>query len=381
MKQLTFLRKETVKWQEAAEPTIKSPDAAIVRPFVAGRCDGDSVFLFHNYTRAIRIGVAVHFLDPKVLSVFGKRPFQGPIPVGHECIAEVVETGEAVTRFQKGDVVVVPWAISCGTCPVCSDHLYSHCRNNPHPTPVAAYGFGEATGGWGGMVSDYVLVPFADRMLTRLPAGVDPLHAASLSDNITDAYRTVGPFLENGEKSPVLVMGGSCKSIGLYAVGMAKALGSAQVDYVDHDRERLEIAESFGANAVEVPEGSVLFKSNVPLLKDGYPVTVDASNSVRRLQYAIKSLAFGGTCTSTGFFFRSGTPLPLWEMYLKSATLKVGISHPLRDIPKALDLMMHKGFQPQKVTTLLAYWEQAEEAYLAKTTKLILHRRPLYSSL
>jgi alcohol dehydrogenase len=64
-------------------------------------------------------------------------------------------------------------------------------------------------------------------------------------------------------------------------------------------------------------------------------------------------------------------------MYLKSATLKVAISHPTRDIPKALHLMTHRGFQPQKVTTLLADWDSAEDAYLAKTTKLVLHRTPL----
>ncbi|MBC7891507.1 MAG: zinc-binding dehydrogenase, partial [Sphingobacteriaceae bacterium] len=236
---------------------------------------------------------------------------------------------------------------------------------------------GPATGGWGGMVSDSLRVPFADSMLVTLPAGVDPLHAASLSDNVTDAYRTVGPYLENGGQSPVLVMGGSCKSIGLYAVGIAKAMGSARVDYVDYDRERLEIAASFGANAIEVGEKSALFKQDLPLLRDGYPVTVDASNSVKRLQYAIRSLAYGGVCTTTGFFFQRGTPLPLWEMYLKSATLKVGIAHPIRDIPNALNLMTHHGFKPQNVTTLLTDWENAEEAYLTQTTKVVLHRKPV----
>lgn len=376
MKQLTFLRKGTVRWQDAAEPRLQSPLEAIVRPFVAGRCDGDAVFLFHNYTRAIQAGVAVHFLDPKVLAAFGNQPFRGPYPVGHECIAQVVEVGEQVRGVQKGDTVVVPWSVSCGTCPVCSDQLHSHCRNNAQPTLVAAYGFGPATGGWGGMVSDRLRVPFADAMLVKLPAGVDPVHAASLSDNVTDAYRTVGPYLEQGEASPVLVMGGSCKSIGLYAVGMAKALGSAQVDYVDSDRERLEIAASFGANVVEVGEKSALFKQNLPLLKEGYPITVDASNSVKRLQYAIRALAHGGVCTTTGFFFQAGTPLPLWEMYLKSATLKVGISHPIRDIPAALRLMTDRGFRPQTVTTLLADWESAEEAYIAQTTKVVLVRKP-----
>lgn len=377
MKQLTLIKKGKLKWLEKEEPTIGNPHQAIVRPFVAGRCDGDSLFLFHNYTRAIQLGVAVHFLDAKVLDAFGKNPFKAPIPVGHEGIAEVVETGDEVHNFKKGDRVILPWAISCGTCPTCQQKLFSNCRNNDKNTLVAAYGFGEGTGGWGGMVSDLVLVPFAETMLMKLPDGVDPVHAVSLSDNISDAYRTVGPYLEAGQQSPVLIMGGAAQSIGLYAVGMAKALGSAQVDYVDDDPQRLGIAASFGANAIEVKNRSTLFKTNQPLLKGGYPVTVDASNSVPRLTFSLKALAQGGVCTSVGFYFNRRTPLPLWDMYLKNATFKIGTSHPTRDIPNVLRLMTETSFNPGNVTTLLANWETAEESYLEKTPKLILRREPL----
>jgi hypothetical protein len=53
------------------------------------------------------------------------------------------------------------------------------------------------------------------------------------------------------------------------------------------------------------------------------------------------------------------------------------MSHPRRDIPKAMRLITENTFHPERVTTLLANWEDGAEAYLEKTTKLILKRAPL----
>jgi len=50
MQQLTYVKKQALEWREAPEPTLHSPQEAIVRPFVAARCDADIVPLFHNVT-------------------------------------------------------------------------------------------------------------------------------------------------------------------------------------------------------------------------------------------------------------------------------------------------------------------------------------------
>ena len=109
---------------------------------------------FFNFSKAIRLGVNIHFLDKKVLDVFGKRPFEGPFCVGHECIGEIVETGDEVHQFRKGQVVIVPWAISCGACSICNAGIYSNCHNSGDNKLISAYGFGEGMGGWGGSVTD-----------------------------------------------------------------------------------------------------------------------------------------------------------------------------------------------------------------------------------
>ncbi|MGB3589250.1 MAG: alcohol dehydrogenase catalytic domain-containing protein, partial [Tunicatimonas sp.] len=311
MRQLTFLGMNKVDWREVAEPTIQSEQEAIVRPFAAARCDGDSFFLFHNYRKVMPLGVNIHYLDPKVLDVFGNPPLQPPFGVGHEGIGEVIEVGSAVKNVEKGDVVVVPWAISCGKCQPCHQQLPANCNRDDKKTLISAYGFGAGTGSFGGMVSDKVRVPFADAMLVKVPEGIDPVHCASLSDNISDAYRAVGPQLDNSLEAPVLIFGGNAKSIGLYAAAIAVAKGSVHVDYVDDNLDRLSIAAQVGANPIELRKKQKVSTLRGALRKGGYPITVDASGSVSKLAFIIQNLAPGGLATGVAFYVKKRNSLPL----------------------------------------------------------------------
>jgi NADPH:quinone reductase-like Zn-dependent oxidoreductase len=227
MTSLTFLRKGRLEWRDVPAPRLHGPLEALVRPIVASRCDGDCMFLFHDFSRALQLGAALHVIDPEVREL-GDRPSAGPFAYGHECVAEVIDVGDAVRGVTIGQRVVVPWAISCGACGACGRGLTSHCERKA--SALAAYGFGGRTGGWGGMVSDLLRVPFADGMLVPVPAGVSPLTLAGASDNLPDAWRTVAPHLREQPVAPVLVVGGAARCIGLYAAGIAVALGASQVD-------------------------------------------------------------------------------------------------------------------------------------------------------
>jgi len=379
MKQLTYLKKDTLKWWDVPEPKLQSPKDAIVRPLAAARCDGDKVFLFNNITKPMQIGLALHYLDPITTDILGKKPFKSPIPVGHECVGEVVSCGEEVGNFKRGDKVVVPWSISCGTCSRCVSQLTSKCLE-AGDTFLSGYGFGKAMGDWGGMVSDFIRVPYADSMLVKLPPTVDPISLASASDNIPDGWRTVAPHLKVRPEAPVLVVGGSAESIGLYAAGIAVVLGSATVDYIDYCTARLDIAETLGANPIRIPtkNRAAWYRRNAPRLNGQYPITVDASAFAEGLRFAIRSLAPGGICTSVGYYFQKGTSIPLMQMYANDSTLHTGISHPRGNIPDVIDLIENKGFHPEKVTSLLANWEDATEAFIERTPKVVIHRPSMF---
>ena len=54
-------------------------------------------------------------------------PVPGPVRIGHECIGQVVTTGDEVTDLAIGQTVVVPWAVSCGSCPECLRGVTAKC--------------------------------------------------------------------------------------------------------------------------------------------------------------------------------------------------------------------------------------------------------------
>jgi threonine dehydrogenase-like Zn-dependent dehydrogenase len=92
-----------------------------------------------------------------------------------------------------------------------------------------------------------VRVPFADHTLVALPPSVSALDAVSVGDNLTDAWRTVAPFLAMRPGVDVLILGSG--SIGLYAADIAAASGARNVLYADADPTRCELAERLGARA------------------------------------------------------------------------------------------------------------------------------------
>src|SRR5688500_4708150 len=100
MKQLTYEKKNTLKWWDVEEPKLESPDDVIARPIAAARCDGDKVFLFYDVTPLMQAGLSLHYIDPIAKQMFGNKPFKGPIPIGHECVAEIVSCGEHVKKFK-----------------------------------------------------------------------------------------------------------------------------------------------------------------------------------------------------------------------------------------------------------------------------------------
>ncbi|MFX4287565.1 zinc-dependent alcohol dehydrogenase [Janibacter sp. G349] len=378
MRELNFIKTGVIEWRDRPEPTLLEPTDALVRPIVASRCDGDTLPIHRHVSRPMQAGLRAGLIDASVGSIVGGLPFEGPFGIGHEAIAQVTELGEEVTGLGVGDLVVVPWAISCGTCRECRLGITAKCSTMTPTSPgktLACWGFGPTSGAWGGMVADSLRVPFASHMLVPLPKGVDPLRVAAASDNLTDAWRAVVPPLRQRPGGRVLVLGGGGQSIGLYAAGLAVAHGAEVVDYVDDRTQRLEVAEGFGATVHEVRRSR---KSVLPALPGtGYDVVVEASSTSQGLRDALRSLRPGGICTGTGYYLGTGTMLPVMDMYATSSQLNVGVSSVRPHLPELLDWVAETGFEAERVTSLVADWDDAPQAYLERTTKLVLQREAL----
>ncbi len=314
---------------------LQGDGEAIVRPLVVATCD----------------------LDIAVMS--GRAPYRGPFGMGHEGVAEVVDVGDGVTSgLEPGQRVTVAFQIFCGDCGACRAGRTASCETTP---PMAMYGLPIGSD-WGGFLSDAVRVPYADAMLFPLPDSVDTQAAASASDNMPDAWRTVGPPLREHPGAAVLIAGGA-GSIAIYAAGMALALGAERVVYADTDPKRRALAESLGAEVV-----------------DGYPerlgpfaVTVDSSATREGLGLALRSTAPDGICTSTGIYFEAETPVPLLEMYTKGITFTTGRVHAGPAIPEVIGLI-EGGLEPERVTNRVATWDEAPEALVSERGKLVITR-------
>jgi threonine dehydrogenase-like Zn-dependent dehydrogenase len=199
-----------------------------------------------------------------------------------------------------------------------------------------------------------------------VPAGLKPEAVASASDNIADAWRAVAPSLAQQPGAEVLVVGGaSSGSIGFYAAGLAVALGSESVLYVDADASRRETAARLGAQTL----------AETPTRVGPYAITVDASADPDGLGLALRSTAPDGVCTSTAIYFGEQPSLPLLEMYTKGITFRTGRANAREAIPHVLDLAASGAMRPELVTTSVVPWADAAEALLeGGWTKLVIER-------
>lgn len=375
MRELNLMSPRKLKWLERPEPTLLNDDDAIVRPFVVGRCDADWLPIGQHVTRAMQAGLLTGLLDPGIESACGPKPFAGPFPIGHECVAEVVDVGSAVTAVAVGDKVVVPGSISCGHCSLCRRGLTGKCstvaRASGREQTVTLYGFGRGTEQYGGMASDFFRVPHANHMLVRVPDGLDPLRAFSAGDNLGGGWQYTVPHLRERPNATVLVVGGEAPSTGLYAAGVAAAHG-AKVDYLDSSDRRLEIAESLGARAHERPH-----RIRFPKPVDSYDIVVEASSTPAGVRYAIHSTAPGGVCTAAGFYLTAKTGIPLNHMYLNDITLRSSLIQARPHMSELLGWVRDNDFPAEKVITKIEDFDDAPEVYGKPATKLVLCRPPL----
>jgi alcohol dehydrogenase len=208
-------------------------------------------------------------------------------------------------------------------------------------------------------------VPFSDAMLVPVPDGLEPVSVASVSDNVVDGWRTVAPGLADRPGAPVLIVGGGARSIALYAVDAALALGAERVTYLDDDASRLSVAEELGAEVVDGPP---------PRSHGSYPLTVDASSTVEGLHCALRSTEPGGRCTSVGIIYEPETPVPLLEMYTQGVHFHIGRAMARADMPAVLELTAAGKLRPERVTSRVVGWDEAIDAIAEPQTKLVISR-------
>ncbi len=344
MRQLTYIKPGLLEWHDVQRPHLAAATDALVRPISVARCDLDLCIVTGKGT--------------------GSRTFPGPFAIGHETVGVVTEAGEAA-GVMPGDMVIVPFQLSCGRCPNCQQGLTGACSAYP---ARAAYGLKPSSGTeFGGALSETIRVPFADHMLVKVPQGVDPVHIASVTDNYPDGWRAVAPQLKACPGARVLVIGGRWQATGLYAAGLAVSLGASEVLYLDDDSNRRAVATKMGARA----EPLALGDRDVATPK--FAITVDASADHEALKFAFASTASNGTITIVAMYFGDEIPIPLEAIYSRIISVQTGRIHSRTLFPTALSHCAEGHFHPEVVTTRVVPFSQAAEAYFDPSPKLVFN--------
>ena len=229
-------------------PTFELKDGPGVNPANVGRKLPHAVILRT---------VATNICGSDQHMVRGRTTAPAGLVLGHEITGEVVEVGPDVEFVKVGDIVSVPFNISCGRCRNCKEGKTGICLNVNPDRPGSAYGYVDM-GGWVGGQAEYVLVPYADWNALVFPDREQALEKildlTMLSDIFPTGFHgavTAGA----GVGSTVYIAGAG--PVGLAAAAGAQLLGAAVVIVGDLNEERLAQARSFGCETINVGDGDV----------------------------------------------------------------------------------------------------------------------------
>jgi threonine dehydrogenase-like Zn-dependent dehydrogenase len=352
VKALTWHGKRDVRVETVPDPAIEEPTDAIVRVTSSGICGSD----LHLY------------------EVLGPFLEEGDV-LGHEPMGVVEETGAGVTELQRGDRVVIPFNISCGTCFMCSQGLHSQCETTQvreHGKGAALFGYTKLYGDAPGGQAEYLRVPFANYLPIKVPEGPPDDRFVFLSDVLPTAWQAV-EYAAVPEGGSVVVLGLGpigdmsarvAQHRGYRVIGVdlvpermdrVRARGVEVLDLRDHDddlveviRERTDgrgpdsVIDAVGMEAHGAP-ATRLVQSMASFLPDPIERKVIEKAAVDRLSAlytAIELVRRGGTISLAGVYGGMVDPLPLMTLFDKQVQLRMGQANVKRWVPELMPLLL-----------------------------------------
>jgi len=224
MKALVYRGPRDVRVEEVPDAKIEEPTDVLVKITTTNICGSD----LHMYE--------------------GRTNVEKGKVLGHENLGQVIEAGNAVKQIKTGDMVCLPFNISCGSCKNCERGLTGFCLTANPGNAGAAYGYA-GMGPYSGGQAEYLRVPYADFNCLKLPDDASEKESdyVMLSDIFpTGWHATELAGLKPGQS--VVIFG--CGPVGLMAAHSAMIKGASKVIVVDRHRDRLRLAEQIGAIAI-----------------------------------------------------------------------------------------------------------------------------------
>jgi 2-desacetyl-2-hydroxyethyl bacteriochlorophyllide A dehydrogenase len=329
MRAVTFQAPGEVLVSEVPEPRIEDPRDAIVRIEASGVC-GSDLHIYH-----------------------GRVKIEPGFTIGHEYVGTVIAAGDQVDSVSAGDRVLGCFQTACGRCFFCRRGWFHKCDHS------RTFGHGATLGSLPGTQAEQALVPNADLVLRRLPAGMSDEVALFAGDVMGTGYHAVlESGMRAGEVAAVLGLG----PVGLCAVQAARVAGAAHVLAVDSVPARLEMARSFGAHPVHLSDEDPRAAARELTEGRGVDVCIDAVGDPRALELALRLTRKRGTVQAVGVYAER-CEVHMGLLWIKALRLCSGHANVLGHVDSVLALMAAGVLDPSPLVTHHMALQEAPEAY------------------
>jgi 2-desacetyl-2-hydroxyethyl bacteriochlorophyllide A dehydrogenase len=342
MRAVTFQAPGEVLVEEVPEPELLHPGDAIVRIDATGVC-GSDLHIYH-----------------------GRVKIEPGFTLGHEYVGTVIAAGDAVHSVTSGDRVLGCFQTACGRCFFCRRGWFHKCDSS------RTFGHGATLGSLPGTQAEQALVPNADLVLRRVPAGMSDDVALFAGDVMGTGYHAVVESgLRPGDVAAVLGLG----PVGLCAVQAARAAGAARVIAVDSVPERLAMAASFGAQPVHLDEDP---RAAARAVSDGrgVDVCIDAVGHPRALDLALRLTRKCGTVQAIGVYAER-CEVHMGLFWIKALHLCSGHANVIGHVDSVLAMMSAGVLDPSPLVTHHMSLDEAPAAYSLydrrEALKIVLH--------
>lgn len=329
MKAAVFHKPGDIRVENVEDPRIEKDDDLILKVTSTAICGSD-----------------LHIYD-------GFFPQGRPEILGHEFMGIVEEVGKGVTNVKKGDRIVVPFPIACGSCYFCTHGLAPACEHsNPDnygPEGGVAtgkggglYGYTDLYGGYNGGQAEYVRVPYANFNPRVVPDDMTDEQVLFLTDIFPTGWTAVDwGEVKGGETVAIFGSG----PVGLMAQKAAWLRGAARVIAIDPLNYRLERAAR--VNNVETINSDEL--DPVAVIREmtggrGADVCIDAvgveanrtfgeklkatinfeKGTIKVMESCIKAVRRGGIVSVVGVYGSPYDNFPVHSIFDKGLTMRFG---------------------------------------------------------
>jgi threonine dehydrogenase-like Zn-dependent dehydrogenase len=276
--------------------------------------------------------------------------------MGHEAIGVVEAVGADVRTVKRGDVVVMPFAYSDGTCMFCDEGLQTSCTHG---------GFFGTGGEAGGAQAEALRIPQADGTLFVLPVGADDALMPSLltlSDVMgTGHHAARAARVGQGKKAAVVGDG----AVGLCGVIAAKRLGAEQIIILGRHSDRITLAKAFGATDVVSERGKEAVE-RVRALTGGFGVhsVLECVGTEQAMHTAVDIARPGGAVGRVGVPHYEAIPA-LQEMFYNNVSVGGGPAPVRAYIKDLLPDVLEGKIEPGRVFDRVASLDEVPDGYRA----------------